>query len=88
MLHWKPQGPAFTADVLLTDGRAGKVVVVAARANPNGAALLLPTADGSLQPAPLASNDAFLSPSDFIEVLLFQERAFGNSGLPAPEATA
>lgn len=88
MLTWKAQGPAFATDLHLKDGRTAKLVLVAASDNPNGAILLIPQADGTMQTVPFASAADSIAPGDVIEATLMQVRAFGNTELPKPEVNA
>lgn len=88
MLAWKQQGAAFAADLKLLDGRAAKGVVVAGRGNPKGLVFLLPLPDGTMQTLLPTSAAELVSAGDYIEMLFMQERAFGTSGLPAPEVSA
>ena len=85
MLAWKRQGAAFAADLALLDGRQAKVIVVAGRENPKGVALLQPSPDGTTQVLLPVTEFASVPAGDYIEILLLQERVFGNSDLPAPE---
>lgn len=85
MLTWKAQGPAFASDARLKDGRAAKLVLVADYTNPNGAVLLVPQADGTMETLPLATAADQLSAGDLIETTLMQVRAFGATELPKPE---
>jgi hypothetical protein len=85
VLTWKLQGPAYAADLRLSDGRAAKGVVVAGRDNPRGMVVLVPAADGAPETLLLDQAMVRLAPGDLIELLLMQERAFGASGLPKPE---
>lgn len=83
-IAWRRKGPAVVGAITLPDGRAANVVIVAPRQHPKGAALLLQGAEG----APEAIADALprLHPAQVIEVLCMQERAFGDRGLPKPDA--
>ena len=88
MLNWKFQGPALATDVRLSDGRIVKAVLVADSANPNGAVVLVPQADGSMQTTPIGQLSDQLAVGDLIEITLLQTRAFGNTDLPKPEVVA
>jgi len=86
LIAWRKQGTAIVGEVTLVDGRSANVVVVGCAQNPKGAALVLPGEKGSkptmnLFPAAIE----LLRPSEVVEILCMQERAFGKRGLPAPE---
>lgn len=85
MLAWTRQGPAFAADFTLLDGRHAKTVLVAARSNPKGLAVIIPSEDGSIQTLLSPAEFSLIPAGDYIEILLMQERVFGTSELPAPE---
>lgn len=69
----------------LTDERRGNVVVVGARQNPKGAVLVLPgESDGQVQTFALSDAVGLMHPSQVIDILCIQERAFGQSGLTPP----
>lgn len=85
-MNWKKQGSAVVGSVLVTDGRKATVVLVSARSNPKGAALVLPANDdrAAVATEPVANCLHLLTPKSVIDILTMQERVFGQSGLPAP----
>ena len=85
MLAWQRQGPAFAADFHLLDGRHAKAVLVAGRTNPKGLAVVIPSEDGGNQTLLSPAGFGLLPAGAYIEILLMQERVFGQSELPAPE---
>lgn len=72
--------------ISLLDGRKGNAVVVGPRDNPKGATLVIQKG-GAEEPERRSFSDstALLSPELVTDVLCLQERAFGDSGLEAPE---
>jgi hypothetical protein len=88
LIAWTQQGPAWVGPIPLKDGRRGTVVVVGDRANPKGAALVLPPEDGADQVhMPISEAGSLIQPWYLIEILCMQERAFGSSDLPVPQAS-
>ena len=86
MITWQRQGAAIVGAVKLASGRAGRVVIVAARDNPKGAMLIAPgAAPGEMRPSPLQDDLDALEPTALIEILCMQERVFGNAPLPPPD---
>ena len=86
MVTWKKQGAAVVGAFSLADGREGKVVLVAGRDNPRGAMVVSSGGGGeAVEPIPLSECLESMEPASLIEVLCMQERAFGNSGLEAPD---
>ncbi len=84
-MKWKRQGEALLAPVKLTDGRAGSVVLVGARENPKGAALVFSGGtESDVETVPLTESLHLLSPVQIIEILCMQERVYGTSGLTPP----
>lgn len=85
MITWKKQGEAIVGGLTLTGGGKGNVILVGPSSNPKGATLIVP-GDDPQKPAtallPAGCNQ--LSPSDYIDVMCMQERAFGDRGFPAP----
>ena len=85
MIDWKRQGEAVVGAVVLGNGQSATVVLVGARQNPKGAAIVFaPEGNGALKTTPL--DDAFgqLYPGQVIDIMCMQERVFGNSGLAPP----
>ncbi len=69
----------------LTDGRKGNVVLVGARTNPKGAALVLPGESGDSPKTVLLKDGlGWVHPEQVLELLCMQERSFGTAGLPVP----
>ena len=82
-MDWTRQGGAVTSSVRLIDGRTGKLVLVADRANPKGAMLILTDAPTEQNTFPLDKVlDAF-HPHEVAETLCMQERLFGSAPLNA-----
>ena len=85
-MDWKRQGKAIVGGIALTDGRTGRVVLVADRTNPKGAMIILPGASpDDLETTPLFDHIAALDPRQLTDILIMQERVFGKSHLPAPD---
>ncbi|MFP4500968.1 MAG: hypothetical protein ACLFTT_08210 [Candidatus Hydrogenedentota bacterium] len=84
-IAWRKQGAAVVGTLTLTDGRKGNVVLVGARTNPKGAALVLPGESGEA-PMTVMLKDGLdrMYPQQMLELLCMQERSFGTAGLPAP----
>lgn len=70
----------------LPNGWVGNVVLVGARSNAKGAAMILPGPEGS-GPKTILLQDgiSFLHSRQLIDILCMQERVFGECRLPAPE---
>lgn len=85
-MNWKKQGSAIVANFDVTDGRKATVVLVGARSNPKGAALVLSSggADQSVTTEPIAQRLDLLTAKQVIDIVTMQERVFGNLGLPSP----
>lgn len=69
----------------LNDGRKGNAVLVGARQNPKGAAVVLP-GEGGGPPKTVLLSEALhmLHLQQLADLLCMQERAFGDAGLPSP----
>lgn len=86
MISWERQGAAVVGSLTLASGKAGKAVIVGARANPKGVMLIAPgLLPGEMRPVPLREHLDALSPAQLIEVLCMQERVFGEAPLPPPD---
>lgn len=83
---WKKQGSAVVGSIEVSDGRKATVVLVGARNNPKGAALVLSSegADQGVSTQPIAQCLHLLSAQQVIDIVTMQERVFGNSGLASP----
>lgn len=69
----------------LHGGGRGNVVLVGPSTNPKGATLIIPGDDPQKpQTALLPAGSEKLSPSDYLDVICMQERAFGSRNFPAP----
>lgn len=69
----------------LPDGRVCNVVLVGARQNPKGAAVVLPGEGGAgPQTMMLAGALTLFHPRQLTDILCTQERVFGQSNLPPP----
>ena len=81
-MDWKRHGAGLVSEIALSDGRSGKVVLIGGRDNPKGAMLVLPGEGAeSAQAFPIVEVAGVFHPSQLVEVLCAQERAFGGSGL-------
>ncbi|MCC6696452.1 MAG: hypothetical protein IT365_12545 [Candidatus Hydrogenedentes bacterium] len=81
-MEWKRHGAGLVSGIELSDGRTGKVVLIGGRDNPKGAMLVLPSeGEESAKAFPIAEVAGVFHPSQLVEVLCAQERAFGGSGL-------
>lgn len=88
MIAWNKQAEAWVGQLCLGDGRGVNVVVVGPRRNPRGAAIVFPAeGKGALAAIPLADALDQLTPEQVVDILCMQERAYGDSGLAAPEST-
>jgi hypothetical protein len=85
VIPFKQQGEAVVGVITLPDGRAGRVVLVGPRDHPKGAMLVVSTGAASSDVVPLSTALPLLSAQQIIEIVCMQERAFGTTGLPAPE---
>lgn len=85
-MNWKKQGPAVVGTLNLSDGRKATVVLVGARSNHNGAALVIASGGGSdsVSTVPVSECLPLLSAQQVVDVFMMQERVFGNSGLNSP----
>lgn len=84
-MNWSRQGGAVVSPVRLTDGREGKVVLVAGRENPKGAIIVLADAASGSNAFPLPTLLSALQPDTTADILCMQERAFAATALPAPD---
>lgn len=85
MIAWKKQANAWVGPLQLTNGQRATVVLVGARDNPRGAALVMPAgAEAKPTPHPLQDQLDLVPQIALIEILCQQERAFGNAGLLPP----
>jgi hypothetical protein len=86
LLRWGKQGAARVASLQLCDGRKGKAVVVGPPGNPRSAMIVVARPGGTeLEKLPLADCLDQLYPSQVVDVMCQQERAFGARGLPSPD---
>ena len=76
------QGAAWLRSIALVDGSAAKVVVVADRANPKGAQVVVAGDGGAAAAVPISQLIDRLDPTTVLDVLCFQERVFGDGRLP------
>ena len=82
MGDWQQQGAAWVRTVALVNGSPAKVVVVAERMNPKGAQVVLASTDGQPAAVPISQALVQLDPTTVLDILCFQERAFGDGRLP------
>lgn len=85
-MNWKQQGSAVVGALDLADGRQATVVLVGARSNPKGAALVTTSGGDAacVSTTPVGECLHLLSAKQVIDVFAMQERVFGNSGLNSP----
>ena len=83
-MNWSRQGGAVVSPVRLTDGREGKVVLVAGRENPKGAMIVLAYAAADSNVFALHTLFSALPPNWTADILCMQERAFTTTALPPP----
>ena len=84
-MDWSRQGGAVISPARLTDGRAVRVVLVADRANPKGAMLIISDASTAQNAFPLSKMLDAVHPNDAVDILCMQERIFGTADLTMPE---
>jgi hypothetical protein len=84
-MDWSRQGGAVVSSIRLTDGRAGRVALVAGRENPKGAMVIIATDQATPVPVPLTSLLDSIHPAAAAEIMCMQERVFGQSGLPCAD---
>jgi hypothetical protein len=85
-MNWNLQGSAVVGSLDLSDGRTATVVLVGARSNPKGAALVVSSEgeDASVATVPVSDCLHLLSAKQVVDVFAMQERVFGNNGLNSP----
>jgi hypothetical protein len=85
LIAWKKQASAWVGPLQLTTGQRATAVLVGARDNPRGAAIVMSTGtDAKPVPHPLMDHLDLVPQTTLIEILCHQERAFGSSGLTRP----
>ncbi len=88
MNKWKQQGTGVVGPVTLNDGTRGRIVLIGPRNAPSGAmAVLQRSKGGSVESLPVMAILERLAPADVVAILCAQERQFGESGLPALDAS-
>jgi hypothetical protein len=88
VIVWKQMDQALVGAISLRDGEKASVVLVAEPKIPKGALVLISQGDDKPAPVPLSEIHARLNPSDMVDIVCTQERAFGSHGLSKPACMA